>query len=381
MKKLILLFMVLTLLTGGVYAAKPVKIGVLVDESGGTGDVGKPYGEGIKDCVRWFNENGGINGAPVEILYVDYGYKIPAALSAYKKFMREKVVAVHGWGTGDTENLVKMVTKDKIPYFSASYSEHVTDPKTAPYNFIVGATYSDQVRAALKYIKSQGGKTDVAFIYNDSSFGRSPFFPDGENSAKELGIKVIDNQVVDLKALDATSQLLNMNKKNPGYAFIQQTYMATSTILKDAKKLNVPTKFIGLNWTFGKKLVEMTGADSEGFIGTNAFTLWTDTDVEGIKFLRELNKKYHPEVTYREVNYIQGFSSMYVLLNALKMSNGNYSGENIKKTLESMKDFSTMGLTAPVTFTPASHKGVRALKMYQVKGGELVPMTDYISAE
>jgi branched-chain amino acid transport system substrate-binding protein len=72
---------------------------------------------------------------------------------------------------------------------------------------------------------------------------------------------------------------------------------------------------------------------------------------------------------------------MYVLLNALKMSNGNYSGENIKKTLESMKDFSTMGLTAPVTFTPASHKGVRALKMYQVKGGELVPMTDYISAE
>ncbi|MGE4498568.1 MAG: ABC transporter substrate-binding protein, partial [Deferribacterales bacterium] len=82
-----------------------------------------------------------------------------------------------------------------------------------------------------------------------------------------------------------------------------------------------------------------------------------------------------------EVNYIQGFSSMYVLLNGLKMANGNYSGENIKKTLETMKNFSTMGLTAPVTFTPQSHKGVRALKLYQVKGGELVPFTDYISAD
>jgi branched-chain amino acid transport system substrate-binding protein len=380
MKKLTAIITVLMLLTGAVWA-KSVKIGILIDETGATGDVGKPYGEGVRDAVRWFNENGGIDGQEIEILYVDYGYKIPVALSTYKKFMREKVVAIHGWGTGDTENLVKLVTKDKIPYFSGSYSEHITDPKTAPYNFIVGATYSDQTRAALKYIKENGEKKTVAFIYNDSSFGRSPFFPDGEDKAKELGLSLVDTQVVDLKALDATSQLLNMNKKNPEFAIIQETYMATSTILKDAKKLNVPTQFIGLNWTFGKKLVEMAGDDTEGFMGTNAYALWNDPDSEGIKFLHELNKKYHPEVTYRNVNYIQGFVSMYVMVNALKMAKGDYRGENLKKTLESMRNFDTMGITAPVSFTPESHKGLRALRIYQIQKGELKPVTNYISAE
>lgn len=380
MKKLLFVLMGVLLLSQFAYA-KTVKIGVIVDESGPTADVGKPYGQGIKDCVKWFNENGGLNGDMIKLKYVDYAYKVPQAISAYKKFKREKVVAIHGWGTGDTEALVKFVKKDKIPYFSASYSDHLTDPKKAPYNFIVGATYNDQAVVALKYVKENGKDKTVAFIYNDSGFGRAPFFPNGEMVAKKLGIKVVNKQVVGLKALEATSQLLNMKKANPEYAFIQQTYMATSTIIKDSKKLGLRTKYIGFNWTFGKKLVELVGENSEGYMGTSGFTFWDQNDVEGIKFIKELNEKYHPEVTYRKVNYIQGFSSMYVLLSGLKMANKDYSGANLKKVYESMKDFDTMGLTAPVTFSKDSHKGVSAMRIYKIKSGNIVPISGYISAK
>lgn len=62
---------------------------------------------------------------------------------------------------------------------------------------------------------------------------------------------------MDLKALDATSQLLNLSKSKAECALIQETYMATSTILKDAKKLGLDTKFIGLNWTFGKTIIDL----------------------------------------------------------------------------------------------------------------------------
>jgi len=365
----------------GLSFAQTVKVGALVDMTGGTSDVGKPYADGIRDCVKWFNENGGINGKKIELILLDYGYKIPQAIAIYKQFKREKVVAIHGWGTGDTEALSKFVTKDKIPYFSASYSEHITNPKNNPYNFLVGATYSDQARIALKFIKDKGDKKTVAFIYNDTGFGRSPFFPDGEEYAKKIGVKLVDKQVVDLKALDATSQLLNLSKAKAEYALVQETYMATSTILKDAKKLGLDTRFIGLNWTFGKTIIELAKDAAEGFYGTSSFAFWDQTDIEGIKFLHELNKKYHPDVTYREVNYIQGFSSMYVLLSALKMTKGELNGENIKNTLESFKDFSTMGLTAPVTFTKESHKGVTSLRIYQVKDSNIVSVTDYITAD
>ncbi|UOD34442.1 ABC transporter substrate-binding protein [Deferribacteraceae bacterium V6Fe1] len=379
MKKLLVL-LISVFLVSMAYAGK-VKVGALVDLTGPTGDVGKPYAEGVRDCVRYFNENGGINGNEIELLMVDYQYKIPQAIAAYKDFLRKKVVAIHGWGTGDTEALSKFITKDKIPYFSASYSEHITNPINNPYNFLVGATYSDQARIALKFIKDKGEKKTVAFIYNDTGFGRSPFFPDGEEYAQKIGVQLVDKQVVDLKALDATSQLLNLSKAGAEYALVQETYMAASTILKDAKKLGIDTKFIGLNWTFGKTLIDLAKDAAEGYYGTSSFAFWGQSDVEGIKFLHELNKKYHPDVTYREVNYIQGFSSMYVLLSALKMTQGELTGENIKKTLESFKNFSTMGLTAPVTFTKESHKGVKALKIYQIKNSNMIPVTDYITAD
>lgn len=380
MKRLFVAFLMLAVFAS-FGLAKTVKVGALVDLTGPTADVGKPYADGVRDCVRWFNENGGLNGDKIKLIMIDYGYKIPQAISAYKKFKREKVVAIHGWGTGDTEALTKFITKDKIPYFSASYSEHLTNAEKNPFNFLVGVTYSDQARIALKYIKENGVKKTVAFIYNDTGFGRSPFFPDGEDYAKKIGVKVVDKEVVGLKALDATSQLLNMSKKDPEFALVQETYMATSTILKDAQKLGVKTKFIGFNWTFGKTLIKLAGDAANGFMGTVPFAFWTDNDVKGIKLLHELNKKYHPDVTYRKVNYIQGFSSMYVLLSGLKMANKNYKGENLKKVYESMKNFDTMGLTAPVTFTSKSHKGVRALRLYQISNGEIKPVTDFISVE
>ena len=116
MKKLVVFASALLLVWQTAWAAS-VKIGVLMDESGGTGDVGKPYGEGIKDAVLWFNDNGGINGDKIDMIYVDYAYKIPQAISAYKQFKSQNVVAVHGWGTGDTEAMVKFVTETRFLLF------------------------------------------------------------------------------------------------------------------------------------------------------------------------------------------------------------------------------------------------------------------------
>jgi branched-chain amino acid transport system substrate-binding protein len=72
---------------------------------------------------------------------------------------------------------------------------------------------------------------------------------------------------------------------------------------------------------------------------------------------------------------------MYVLLSGLKIAKNNYKGEHLKSVFESMKDFDTMGLTAPVTFTKNSHKGVSAMKIYQIKNGNVTPITDFLSAE
>ena len=136
------------------WGAETIKVGGMWDLTGVTADVGKPFAEGVQDAIAMINEKGGINGKKIELINVDYAYKIPQANATYKKFVeQDKVVMINGWGTGDTEALKDTVTKDKIPYFSASFSGHLTDPTKTPYNFFVGASYSDQIRGFLQFVK------------------------------------------------------------------------------------------------------------------------------------------------------------------------------------------------------------------------------------
>ncbi|MEW5909823.1 MAG: ABC transporter substrate-binding protein, partial [Thermodesulfobacteriota bacterium] len=117
-----------------VVTAAEVNVGALNDTTGATSDVGKDYALGIAEAINYVNDQGGVNGKKIKLYQFDYGYRIPEALTKYKLFKRTNCVAVLGWGTGDTEALSSTVTKDKMPYVSASYSAHLTDPKKTPYN-------------------------------------------------------------------------------------------------------------------------------------------------------------------------------------------------------------------------------------------------------
>ena len=161
----IVLAMMLTVgVTFTAHAVRDIPIGGIFDVTGATGDVGKEYAMAIKDYIKYVNENGGINGRKIKLHDVDYQYKIPQAIAAYKKMKaRNKIIAVMGWGTGDTEAMAPMMTKDKIPYLSASYSEHLTDAKKFPYNFITAMSYSDQAGVAMAFIKKNWKGKDLHF--------------------------------------------------------------------------------------------------------------------------------------------------------------------------------------------------------------------------
>ncbi len=369
----------LVLLFSSFSFADTIKIGGIFDITGATGDVGGPYAEAARDYISYVNKHGGVNGKKIELINVDYQYKIPQAVSAYKEMVSKGVIAILGWGTGDTEAMAPMIAKDKIPYISASYSEHLVFDKT-PYNFIGATTYSDQARLAIKWIKDnwkdKSRAPKLALIYNDTGFGRSPI-QDAEEFAKKVGVEVVDKQIVGLKDLDATTQLLNMQKKNPDFAIIQETTMATSTILKDAKKLGIKTKFIGLNWTFSEKLIQQAGNATEGYYAVMPFAFWHETNVEGIKLMHKVRKEIKGKTDAQPVNYTQGFLAAYLLVEALKKCGKNLTGENIKAVLES-NTFDMKGLSAPIAYKPNLRKPNLSAKMYTVEKGKIKAISGFL---
>lgn len=380
LKRLAITAMLAATLTVPAWGAETVKVGGLFDLTGVTGEIGKPFLEGVKDGVAWFNQNGGVNGKPIELIAVDYSYKIPQAQAAYKKFVeQDKVIMVEGWGSGDTEALKDQVTKDKVPYFSAGFTAHMNDPAKAPYNFFLGASYSDQVRAFLMFVKKdwkdKSRKPKIAFIYPNHGFGKSPIEA-GKAFAKEMGFEVVEDEIIPASFQDVTSQMLNLQKKAPDYAFIQTTVQWAAGVLKDAKKLGLKTKFCLNNYGMNEQLPELAKDAAEGVYGLVTNPPF-GANVPGMKKLVDWHKKYHPNDMHN-INYVRGWSYALTWSEALKRADKakQLNGEGVKKALETMKDFDLGGLVQPVTYTADDHRSSTKSVLYVVKKGKLTKVEE-----
>lgn len=365
-------------------AQQEIKVGGIFDLTGVTSDVGKPFAQGVQDGVAWVNENGGINGKKINLIGADYAYKIDQARALYKKFVNDdKVVMIQGWGTGDTEALKDFVGQDKIPYFSASFSAPLTDPSKFPYNFFVAPTYSEQLRSWLDWVKQDYGKSGgkakakVAFMFGDNAYGKSPLAA-GRKYAAEIGVDVVDEAVLPPNFQDATSQLLTMKQKGVEYAYINVTTTGVSLVLRDAKKLGMTVKFGSNPYGFSEALVAVAGPLAEGVTGVMPHVPY-GTPVPGMKNVVAMHDKLRAG-DKGDAMYVRGFTYVMVWSEALKRADkaGQLNGPGVKAATETMADFSTGGLSQSVSYTPTDHRPTMTTSIYQVQGGKLVKVGDYI---
>jgi len=238
---------------GGGGEKAPIKIGAVHDLTGPTSDVGTPYAEGLKAYVEWANANGGINGHPIELLSADYAYKVDQAEQLYTQYVQEGVVAFQGWGTGDTEALRSRIAADKIPFMSASYSANLLDMEAAPYNFMIGTSYSDQAIIAIQWAiddwKSSGhdGMPKVVIFHHDSPFGESPV-PDAKAFADSQGVEFM-HLAMPKGVTDYVAELAQIQQFGANYVIIHTVSSPAAVALKDAKNQGLTDiKFICLNW-------------------------------------------------------------------------------------------------------------------------------------
>jgi branched-chain amino acid transport system substrate-binding protein len=361
--------------------AGEIKVGGIFDLTGITSDVGKSFAQGVRDGVSWTNTNGGINGKSIKLVEVDYGYKIPEAVAAYKRMINDdKVIMINGWGTGDTEGLKEFVNKDKIPYVSASFSGHLSNPAKTPYNFFVAPTYSDQLRAWLRWVKDdwkdKSRNPRVAFMYGDNAYGKSPMEA-GRQYCKEIGVDLVDEAILPGAFQDATSQLLSLKQKGTDYAYINVTTTGVSTVLKDARKLGLAIKFGSNPYGFSEALPGVAKEAAEGVTGVMPDVPFGEK-VPGMKRLSDFHLKHHPGDTH-DALYVRGWTYVLVWGEALKRADkkGALNGEGVKAALETLSNFDLGGLTNNVTYTPTDHRPSTKTPIYRIQDGKLAKIAEY----
>ena len=78
---------------------------------------------------------------------------------------------------------------------------------------------------------------------------------------------------------------------------------------------------------------------------------------------------------------IHGWACALVLSKGIeRIGNGEITGPNLKKALESMKNLDTGGITPPITFSPTNHMGAKGVKLFKanLEKKYFEPITDWI---
>ncbi len=348
--------------------AQDVKVGLLYDATGPVAQQSVPYARGVQAAVRAINAAGGIGGKKINLMSEDYGYQIPRALAAYRKLKGAGVVAIQGFGSGDTEALMDTVTRDRMPWFSASYSAHLADPRRAPYNYFAGADYSDQARAGLKHIADNWTdatrRPRLAIVHMDNAFGKS-VLPAIQSYADELNIEIVGREVVNPGALDAVGAVTRLKDLRPDFVWLQQIASTVAVIVRDARKAGLSAAIYGGVWVYDPNLVELAGPGIEGMVTVQLAAL----SARGLPVARTIEAVADNPAMIDDPNFLRGWASMVALAEAMKLADraGNLTGEGIKAALDSGAPIEVDGIMPPLVFSATDHRSSSVAFLYRIE--------------
>lgn len=367
-------------------AQQRIPVGHLMDNSGATSDVGVPYGQGVADALAWVNRRGGVAGRQLAVSGFDYGYQAPRAIAQYQSWtQRERVVAIQGWGTADTEALITFVTRDRIPYISASYSAALTDPtgkapkadKAAPYNFFYGPSYSDALRAMITWAaedwKKRGGQGRPKYVHMGANhpYPNSPKAA-GEALAAELGFEVLPAIQFALTPGDYTAQCLSLKNAGANYAYLGNTAGSNISVLRACQTAGVQVQFLGNVWGMDENAMKAAGTAANGVVFPVRTGIAWGGNAPGMASLREISQGgATPQTEYRPVHYLAGVCSAMLMVEAMETAaanGGEITGPRIRDGFYARKDWVPKGLEGvctPSNFTAEDHRGQLRVALYR----------------
>jgi branched-chain amino acid transport system substrate-binding protein len=384
-KFLLLVSAALLVVLSGISSAQgdSIRVGAIFDLSGLTSDVGTPYAEGVQAYVEWINSNGGVAGSAIDLLWEDYAYDVPTAERLYTQFVQQGIVAFMGWGTDDTEALQGRIAQDEIPFMSASYSASLNDPNgEAPYNFLVGTTYSDQLVILMGYMLDEwtaaGNEANtmrLVVFHHDSSFGTSPL-ADGQTFADDNGVSMLAIPMPS-RATDLTAELTQAESFGATHAIIQNNSTPAALLLINAEDIGLldTIQFGCLNWCADEILIDEAESAAEGVLGALPFSP-TTVDLPGQEEPRAWLEANGESLQESTLHFTQGWWTMAIMAEGIRLTleaGEDLTGANLRRNLETIAEFDTGGITAPITFTPEDHRGNRSLTVFRVEDGIWTP--------
>ena len=357
-----------------------VLIGGMGDLTGPTAEIWVPCAEALRTHFRYINDTGGVHGRKIKFILENDHFSIPRALSAFKKLIfRDKVFAAQGAsGMGHTHAIIPLAEKLKIPMIAVTNDNRYFQP-VRKYIFSPLPFYEDQIKLIFEYLFEDLKKKDPIIAFATADVGSGKICRDlVREQAKVFDVKDVYELILPLGAADCTTQVISLKKRKTEYVIIYGFPANTSAFLRDAMRLGLSSTFIVLQYGCVESTVRIAGKSAKNMIGLNCCSSW-DEDSPGMKKMREITYKYHPDSGRRDRNFINGWVIGFLLYEGLKNTGRDLSREAFVKGLEAINDFDTGGICGIISYGPNDHKPIDYSRFYKAdpERGRLIPISDW----
>jgi branched-chain amino acid transport system substrate-binding protein len=362
-----------------------IVIGGQCDRTGPTKSVGIQICPGVLDYVKLVNKKGGINGHRLNYIEVEHGYKVDRGVEAYERLKRDGAVALLDYGTPIVYALTPRHMEDKITGLTPGFGRaDSTDGERYPYIFPMAASYWSQVAAAMQFLKDKGAKkgSKIAYLFYDNPAGREPL-PIFSRICEQEGYECRDF-AVPAPGVEMASQVLDIVRRMRADWVVGHLFgQAPSVSIKELKKNGFPLdKVVSLVWGAGEEDMKAAGWDTaQGYLGMQFAGVGRDFPV-----IQDIMKMYKDEgqevpehvgwVYYNRGVLVAALMAEGIRL-AIEQEGLPVTGEKVKKGFERIKDFTLGGFLPPLTVTTQDHEGGGWVRLYQTKGQQLMPFTDW----
>ena len=374
---------------------KTIKVGITTPSTGPAAEKGAPMGHANLDAIKYVNEElGGIDGHPIEVVWLDNAYDASKVVTNVKRFMDEGCVLFATSSSKMMSAVMEIANRDGFPGVVAFNAPVLHRPPQHIYGQM--PDYGDDWAAFTRYymenIWKGPGKPRMALhlLNNTTGYGA---LDAAKAAADELGVELIlpaEEHTTD--TISEIESLTRIKEQNPDVLYISSTPAPTALIMKNAVEIGLyPDVTIGLGHAgITKALVDIAGADVvEGVYGVFPTVNWGD-NVPGMAKMTEYCQSEHPD-DYGNMDYITSWAQSLIMAEILRVAEQNVGydalakgGEEAWQAIETQGiqklNYDVEGLHGPVIYTPGDNRLSKSVRIFQVQSGNIVPITDWIEA-
>jgi len=345
---------------------EPYVIGAIFAITGDASSLGIPERNTAEMLETLINENGGVNGRPLEIVIEDTKGEPADTLTAAKRLVEgEDVLTIVGPSrTGSTLAIVDYMDEAQVPLISCAAGIQIVEPVK---KWVFKTPQSDRmaVEKIVEYLQANN-ISRIASLSDNTGFGKSGLV-EIQKLMPAAGIDIVAVEEYGPKDTTMETQLTKIKGTKAQAVVCWGTPPGPAIVAKNMRQLAMEIPLICSHGVANKTFLNIAGDAANGVVFPAGRLLVVDqisADNPQAEVLKDYAAKYQ-ETFGKEADTFGGhaWDAIKLVVNAIEQGAEDRAG--IRDQIEQTKDF--VGTGGVFNFSPEDHNGLTKDAFVMVK--------------